>query len=110
MCQKRPLNKFTVYTKNMYKKQCNIQWLQIIYSVKWTSTQKQITRKNEKFNLLSANKVSVIACVKKRAHFPKVWLGYLNPSIRPSNIQHYSDGEPATRGPNAARVDIWYGP
>jgi len=42
----------------MYKKQFNIKRLQIIYSVKWTSTQKQITRQNEKFNLLSANKVS----------------------------------------------------
>jgi len=33
--------------------------LQTIYNVKWTFTQKQIPRQNEKCNLLSANKESV---------------------------------------------------
>jgi len=38
------------------KEQFKIQWLQAFYSVKWTLTQKQIPRENEKFNLLSAIK------------------------------------------------------
>jgi len=41
------------------KEQLIIKWFQTIYSVKWTFTHEQIPRQNEKFDLLSANKVSV---------------------------------------------------
>jgi len=34
--------------------------------VKWTATQKQIPRQNEKFNLLSANKVSLYSTCKEK--------------------------------------------
>jgi len=44
------------------KGQCKIQWLQTIYNEKWTSTQKQIPRENEKFDLLSANKFLYSMC------------------------------------------------
>ena len=36
-----------------------IKWPQAIYNAKWTFTQKQITKQNEKFDLLSTINVSV---------------------------------------------------
>jgi len=44
------------------EEQCKVKLLQAIYSVKWTFKQNQIPRQDEKFNLLSANKVSVSMC------------------------------------------------
>jgi len=51
-----------------------LQW-----TVKWTFTQKQIPRQNEKLNLLSANFCT--ACAKYRASFLRVSLGHLNKNI-----------------------------
>jgi len=41
------------------KQEYKIKWLQKIYDMKLTSTQKQIPRQNEKFDLFSANEDSV---------------------------------------------------
>jgi len=41
------------------KQQFKTKWLQTIYNVKCTFMQKQIPRQNEKFTLVSMNKVSV---------------------------------------------------
>jgi len=41
------------------KEQFKTKWLQTIYNVKCTFTQKQIPRQTEKFTLVSTNKVSV---------------------------------------------------
>jgi len=49
MCQKGPSD----------KEQFEMKWLETIYNVKLTFMQNQISRQNEKFNLLSANKFSV---------------------------------------------------
>ena len=58
MCQKRPVE-VPQQIQCVGKEQFKIKWPQIIHSVKRISTQKQIPRQNEKFNLISANKVSV---------------------------------------------------
>jgi len=61
-----------------------IKWLQAIHNVKLPFTQKQIPIQNEKFSLLSANKVSVwcITCVKYRAPFGEFAL-HLDSNIHP---------------------------
>ena len=41
------------------KEQSEVKWLQKIYYVKCTFSQKQIPKQNEKCNLVSANKVSL---------------------------------------------------
>jgi len=52
-------NKEGLSTTCVNKEQFKIEWLQTIYSVNHTFTQKQIPRQNEKFNFFSANNVSV---------------------------------------------------
>ena len=61
-------------TPGLDKEQFKIKWLQTIYNMKWTSTQKQIHIQNEKFNLRRAIQFC-IACIKYRVPFWEFALG-----------------------------------